>query len=72
MTIAACDDAGNYAAYKGKVPQRVNMVELICSSADGPQAYEAVLALAIGIADELGWEVADAETDEVLHSRPFG
>lgn len=67
VTIAACDGAGNYAAHEGRVPQRLNMVELICSSAGGYPAYEAARVLAVGIADLLGWEVTDSESNEVLH-----
>lgn len=70
VTIAACDGAGNYAAHAGRVPERVNMVELICSSADGHPAYEALQELAVKIADLLAWEVADSESDEVLYARP--
>ncbi|WP_194890995.1 hypothetical protein [Catenulispora pinisilvae] len=39
LALIACDGAGNYAVRKGKVPERVNMVELICSSGC-PRAYE--------------------------------
>ncbi|MFJ4572037.1 hypothetical protein ACIP4W_11495 [Streptomyces sp. NPDC088846] len=67
VTIAACDGAGNYVAHEGRVPQRVNMVELICSSTGGHPAYEAARVLAAGIADLLGWEVTDSESDEVLY-----
>ncbi|NNN33287.1 hypothetical protein HLK59_23585 [Streptomyces sp. S3(2020)] len=70
VTIAACDGAGNYAAHTGRVPRRVNMVELICSSAGGRSAYDALRELAVRIADLLGWEVADSESDEVLYARP--
>ncbi|GAA2740342.1 hypothetical protein [Kitasatospora cinereorecta] len=66
VTIAACDSAGNYAAHAGRVPPQVNMVELICSSAGGRPAYEAARVVAAGIADLLGWEVADSESGEVL------
>ncbi|MGW1786450.1 hypothetical protein ACWCQQ_46380 [Streptomyces sp. NPDC002143] len=52
------------------MPQRVNIVELICSSADGHPAYEAAQELAARIADLLGWEVADSESDEVLYAGP--
>ncbi|MET8630506.1 hypothetical protein ABZW30_43555 [Kitasatospora sp. NPDC004669] len=71
LSLIACNEAGNYAVHKGKVPERINMVELICSSGS-PQAYESALALAVRIADTLGWEVADPDTDEVLHARPTG
>ncbi|MFD8757271.1 hypothetical protein ACFV0O_40805 [Kitasatospora sp. NPDC059577] len=48
------------------------MVELICSSAAPGTAYGAALALAEGIADLLGWEVADSDSGEVLHTAPAG
>ena len=70
VTIAACDGAGNYAAHEGRVPPQVNMVELICSSADGHPAYAAARVLAAGIADLLGWEVTDSESGEVLYAGP--
>jgi len=71
LALIACDSAGNYAVHKGKVPERVNMVELICSSGS-PRAYEDARALAVKMADALGWEVADPDTDEVLHPDPAG
>jgi hypothetical protein len=66
LTIALCDSAGNYAAPEGQVPQQANMVELICATADGAAAHEAALAVAVGIADLLGREVAD-EAGAVCH-----
>jgi hypothetical protein len=77
VLIVACDSAGNYAVREGEVPQRVNMVELICCSGDGtkvyePQAVEAATAMATRIADQLGWEIVDDETGEVLHTGPAG
>ncbi|MEU9132451.1 hypothetical protein AB0D08_30810 [Kitasatospora sp. NPDC048540] len=68
VTLAACDAAGNHSAHAGRVPRRVTMVELICSSAGGHPAYRAAREVAAGIADLLGWEVADSESDEVLYS----
>ncbi|MEV7783295.1 hypothetical protein [Kitasatospora sp. NPDC088351] len=68
VTLAACDSTGSYAVHEGTVPQRVNVVELICSSGGGPPAYEAAQALAARMAALLGWEVADPESDEVLHT----
>ncbi|MEZ0110503.1 hypothetical protein ABH920_004518 [Catenulispora sp. EB89] len=69
LALIACDSAGNYAVHRGKVPERVNMVELICSS-DRPRAGENAQALAVRLADALGWEVADPDADEVLQTGP--
>ncbi|WP_405535870.1 hypothetical protein OG787_19420 [Streptomyces sp. NBC_00075] len=64
VVMADCDSDGNYAAHKGRMPQRVNVVELVCSDADGPRTREIARELAARIADVLGWEVADPEADE--------
>ncbi|WP_369036271.1 hypothetical protein [Streptomyces adonidis] len=64
VVMADCDSDGNYAVHKGTAPQRVNVVELICSDADGPRAWETARELAARIADVLGWEVADPEAGE--------
>ncbi|MGW2084741.1 hypothetical protein [Streptomyces sp. NPDC001880] len=70
VTIAACDSAGNYAAHRGRAPQRANLVELVCCSADGLRAAQ---ALATRIADTLGWEVVDTEADDAPdRGRPAG
>ncbi|MFJ9844850.1 hypothetical protein ACIRYZ_31270 [Kitasatospora sp. NPDC101155] len=68
VTIAACNSTGSYAVYADRVPQRVNKVLLICSSSGG--GYAIALALAEKIADLLGWEVADDESDEVQYTAP--
>ncbi|MFF3115227.1 hypothetical protein ACFVSN_39340 [Kitasatospora sp. NPDC057904] len=65
VSIAARGEAAGYAVHEGRVPARVDVVELICSTPDG---YTAALAVATGIADLLGWEVVDSESDEVLHA----
>ncbi|MFF0413136.1 hypothetical protein ACFYUY_22175 [Kitasatospora sp. NPDC004745] len=67
VVLAACDDAGNHAVHEGRVADRINLVELICSSADGRPGHDAALARATGVADLLGWEVVDSDTGELLH-----
>ncbi len=69
LALIACDEDGNYAVDKGKLPPRVTMVELICSSGP-PGAYENARALAARIADALGWEVADPDADELPQVGP--
>jgi hypothetical protein len=61
-----CDPAGNYAVVADRpAPAGINRIELICSC-HGPQRYQDWEALAGLIAEHLGWEVVDDETDEVL------
>ena len=67
VVIASCSEGGNYATHKGRVPQQVNMAELIYSWGNAP-AHQAALALAIRLADELDWEVVDTDTEQVLHT----
>ncbi|MFE0462505.1 hypothetical protein ACFW1A_24940 [Kitasatospora sp. NPDC058965] len=70
LILAACDGSGSYAAHPDRVPQRLNAVELVCSSAAPGSAYRTAVALAVGIADRLGWEVVDAESEELVHTGP--
>ncbi|GAA1216104.1 hypothetical protein GCM10009665_02390 [Kitasatospora nipponensis] len=67
IVLAACDAGGNYAVQPGRAPQRVGVVELICSAADGSPGYDPALALARRLAAAFGWEVLDPDTDELLH-----
>ncbi|MFE6050523.1 hypothetical protein ACFQ6N_07210 [Kitasatospora sp. NPDC056446] len=67
VTLAACGGTGGYAVFAGRVPERVDVVELVWSSADGAPAHAAARAVAAGIADLLGWEVVDPDSDEVLY-----
>ncbi|MER5623988.1 hypothetical protein ABT061_23420 [Streptosporangium sp. NPDC002544] len=68
VVIARGDPSGNYAAFADQLPQRVNLVQLNISSLDG--SYPSALELAQRIADRLGWQVIDDETEEVLYTAP--
>jgi len=65
VLLLHCDPAGNYAVVADRpAPAGINRIELICSCR--PQRYQDWEALAGLIAEHLGWEVVDDETDEVL------
>ncbi len=67
VLLLRCDSAGNYARHADQPPpDSVNRVELVCFC-QGPQRYDEWEELARRIAGLLAWEVADDETDEILH-----
>ncbi|MFD7450858.1 hypothetical protein [Kitasatospora sp. NPDC059827] len=68
LVIASCGPTGSYATHPSRLPQDINLVQLICSSSLGSN-YEAQEALARRIAVRLDWEMLDDETDEILHAR---
>jgi hypothetical protein len=63
VVVAACDSRGNYA-HNGEFIPQVNVVELICAYTAPTEWCE---ALAVRIADALGWKVFGHDEGRQIH-----